>query len=245
MIPSAFLVLRECAELMLIVWAMRTCLTSTQRRDLLRQLHAGVAAGLALGALSIVMFVQRDWGVRADAALSIVVGLGVLFMACAVFSSSTDIGAYVAGWLHGALERPGGSALVAGFAAMASWREAVELGVFLHASALRQGALDVWAGVALGLATALLAARAFHFLQARVSLSVLFRLSSLLLCLIAIQLALEGLGRLLVSFAGPGASVAEEILAPDGKAFAYLCALLMVVPVVIVIRRWWRQTVSD
>lgn len=242
MIETAFLVLRECAELMLVIWAAQTCLVGVQRQDLRKYLWAGTAAGVALGLGLVAVLALRQWGVRTEAVMNIALGLGVLFMACAMLSSRADIEGHVAGWFHDALDQPAAPALVAGFAALAAVREAAEVGVFLHAAVPHQGVAGVWAGAALGLAAAGMVALAFRTLHARVPLLALFQLSSLLLCLIAIQLTLESVGRLLASYPALADSPLAALLSPEGKAFGYLCALLMVPPALAVIRRWWGQT---
>jgi hypothetical protein len=121
-------------------------------------------------------------------------------------------------------------------------REAAEVGVFLHAAVPHQGVGAVWAGALLGLAAAAMVALAFRTLHARVPLLALFQLSSLLLCGIAIRLTLESVGRLLASYPALAGSPLAALLSPEGKAFGYLCALLMVPPALAVIRRWWGQT---
>ncbi|ARU03590.1 hypothetical protein CCO03_01820 [Comamonas serinivorans] len=241
MIETAFLVARECAELLLVVWSLHACLVGARRTDLLVHLRTGTAVGVVAGLALVAVLVLGNLSPRADALLAIVLGLGVLFMAGAMLSSRTTIDGHVAGWFHDALDGRASPAMVFGFAALAAWRESAEVGVFIYASAPHLSALDIAGGVILGLALMLTVALAFRTLGARVPLLALYHLSSLLLCLIAIQLTLEGLGGLLASYPSLAGSWVARLLSPEGEAFGWLCALLMLGPLLVVARRWWTQ----
>lgn len=244
MIEAAFLVLRECAELMLIAWTVRACLIRVQRRELVRHLHIGLAVGALLGALMVHLLTTRNWSARADAVLSIALGLAVLSMASAMLSSRLAIDSHVGKWLQDAIDAPSGYAFVALFSALAALRETVETGIFLHAVTAEHGWRDAVGGAVLGLVAALMVALAFRTLQARVPLLAIFRLSSLLLCLIAIQLTLEGLGGLLATWPRLEGLGLVDVLTPGHSAYGYLCALLMLGPVTVVIRRWWGESAT-
>ncbi|MFT3717601.1 FTR1 family protein [Pseudorhodoferax sp.] len=248
MLEPAFLVLRECAELMLIAWTARACLVRARRHDLLPWLRGGTAAGVVLGAALAVALAAFSWSTRTQAVLSVALGLSVLGMASAMLSSRLSIDHHVGRWLQDAIDSPAAPAIVAVFLALAALRETLEIGIFLHAAAAAESLPRLAAGAVLGLAAAALVALAFRSIASRVPLLALFRLSSLLLCLLAIQLALGGLGQLLAALPQgdtPGLPARlAGLLEPGQRAYGYLCALAMVGPVVVAARRWWGESAA-
>ncbi|WP_326541878.1 FTR1 family protein [Pseudorhodoferax sp.] len=248
MLEAAFLVLRECAELLLIAWAAQACLVRARREELVPHLRHGIAAGAALGIGLVVWIVQHPWSPRAEALLSMLLGASVLFMATAMLSSKVSIRDHVGRWLLAAIDARSAPWIVAAFLGLAALRETVEIGLFLHAAEATEGWPRLVAGALAGGAATALAALAFRTLQSRIPLLAVYRLSSLLLCLLAIELTLGGLGQFLATFPAlqqPGLGAMVDLLTPEHTGFRYLCIALMVVPGTMVFKRWWTESTPE
>ncbi|MGC3985685.1 MAG: hypothetical protein QM777_13730 [Pseudorhodoferax sp.] len=248
MVEAAFLVLRECAELLLIAWAAQACLIRAHREELVPRLRQGIVAGVALGMLLVAWIVRHPWTPRAEAVLSMLLGASVLFMATAMLSSKVAIRDHVGRWLLAAIEARSAPLIVAAFVGLAALRETLEIGLFLYAAEGAEGWPMLAAGALLGGAAAALAAMAFRTLQSRIPLLAVYRLSSLLLCLLAIELTLGGLGQFLATFPHPplpGFGAMVDLLTPEHTGFRYLCLGLMLVPAAMVLRSWWTEAGAE
>lgn len=248
MLEAAFLVLRECAELLLVAWAAQACLVRAQRQDLVRHLRQGIVAGVAIGMLLVAWIVRHPFSPRAEALLSMALGASVLFMATAMLSSRAAIHDHVGRWLLAAIASRSAPWIVAAFVGLAALRETVEIGLFLYAAEGSEGWQRLLAGALIGAAATALAASAFRTLQSRMPLLAVYRLSSLLLCLLAIELLLGGLGQFLASFPAPtlpGLDAAVDLLTPEHTGFRYLCFALVLVPGAMALRRWWTEAALE
>ena len=248
MVEAAFLVLRECAELLLIAWAAQACLIRARREELVPRLRQGIVAGVVLGIVLVAWIVRHPWTPRAEAVLSMALGASVLFMATAMLSSKVAIRDHVGHWLLAAIEGRSAPLVVAAFVGLAALRETLEIGLFLHAAEGTEGWPLLATGALLGVAATMLAAMAFRTLQSRIPLLAVYRLSSLLLCLLAMELMLGGLGQFLATFPPPllpGFGAMVDLLTPEHAGFRYLCSGLMLLPVAVVLRSWWTEASSE
>jgi high-affinity iron transporter len=242
---SAFLVLREAAELIFIALSACAYLRRIGRGDLLSHLTHGWVGGGVVAAAVVVLLSLNECDDRVEAALSIGLGLSVLFMAIAMLSSRNAIDEHVRGRMEDYLEGRAGVRTVVALGAFASFRETFETGVFLHAFIVENGLGPALAGTALGVALTGLMAVSYRSLQSRISLFALFRISTLVLSLIAIQLILEGIGALMIIYArGPSDTLqlAAESLTPGQPSYFYVCLALMLGPLYLVVRHWWHET---
>lgn len=242
---ASFVVLREAAELIFIALSARAYLLRIDRADLLTPLARGVAGGALAASALVLMLSLTDCDDHVEAALSIGLGLSVLFMAIAMLSSRTAIDHHVRGRLEDYLDGPAGVSTVLAFGAFASFREFFEAGLFLQTITNDHGWMEAVGGIALGgMATGLMVL-AYRSLQSRFSLYALFRLSTLVLSLIAIQLTLEGLGMLFSLYTKDTSDFLQTLattLTPGSAAYGYICAALMAGPLYLVVRHWWRET---
>jgi len=132
--------------------------------------------------------------------------------------------------------------------ALSAFRESLEIAVFVRAIGARAGMVDAALGVLLGVAATGLLLPAWKWLHLRARLLLAFRVSALLLALLAIQLLLYSVADLLripelrddgVAWALTVAPFFEE-----GARHAWLCAVLMLPPLYWVLRGWWSETAA-
>ncbi len=246
MFESLFIVLRECAELLLIVVTMRAYLQRRARADLLPWLYASLVAGFSLGLLSVVFLIQHGSKGYLTAILSLLLGLSVLFFATAILSSQSAIDRHVRDHLADHAERPTGIVTICAFAAFAAFRESLELGVFLRSASADHGFAAALQGTLIGVAMVAASMLVLRTVRTHWAFSTLFRISTLLLCLLAIQLTLEGLSALLILLPAVPDITSDDALAwlltPGSAGYAYLCAALMIWPFTRVFKSWWAES---
>jgi len=244
MFNALFVTLRELAELLIIAQAATGYLRAAGRGDLARRIPRtmgmGVLAGVALSAWASV----HPWDPRVSASISILFAVAVLFLTSGMLSSAQIIRSRMQLAVDAWMERHSAALWVGLFGAIVGLRETVELAFFLHQAHDQAGAQDTVLGFALGLVATGLLVAAYRPMRARVDMLSVFRLSTLLMALLSIQLVLRGCAELLT------ASVAEDSpllhrLAPfleGGAWYGWVCATLMVVPLVAMAREWWSES---
>lgn len=244
MLESAFVVLREAAELLLIVVAIHTFLHRASRPDAVGAMWIGLALGLVAGLALVVAVVFQAWGPRGNAVLSIAMGAAVMAMAIVMLSSRTAIDAHVSNLMEQALEGSGTRWLVGGVAAFSAFRETAETGVFLLSAVQTHGAQSSLVGAAIGLGLVTAAVLVVRERRPRLPLMLIYRVSTLLLCLLSIQLVLDGVAVLLNGPATETGAPGWAALEAGTREYYTLCAALMVLPFFLVARRWWREVGS-
>ena len=248
MFESLFVVLRECAELLLIVVTMRGFLQHRAQGHFMRWLYLSLVAGAAGGALLVVLLVQYSSNGYLAAMLSLVLGLSVLIFAVAMLSSQPAINRHVRDHLADYVDQPMGAVAICAFAAVAAFRESFELGIFLRSAAMDNGFAAALQGALIGVAMVAAGLLLLRAIQAHWVFSLIFRLSTLLLCLLAIQLTLEGANGLLTMLSTAHDPEADHALAwlltPGQTSYAYLCAALMVWPLSRVLKSWRTESNS-
>ncbi|MFM9925569.1 hypothetical protein VLK31_21450 [Variovorax sp. H27-G14] len=237
--------LREFAELVLIVGSLGAYLHKKGRRELFACIGWGLVLGLMLASALALVLIDASFGSAAEAALAAAMGCGMLVMAIGMGASAGNIRGRVQLFFDAWLERPGAGIAVIAFVALASFRESLEVAVFARAIHVRVGVSDTLTGMALGVAAAGLLWPAWRWLHMRAGLLMVFRLSALVLSLLSIQLLLHGVAQLLqtpmFASAGPGLVAAVEPFLAGGPRYGFLCAALMLGPVVLLMRGWWRR----
>jgi high-affinity iron transporter len=235
--------LRELAELMLIVVSLAACLVHAHRPRLVPYIAWGLVLGLVPAAALAVMLMDAAVNGTVEAAVSTLTGLGVLLVAMRMASSEGRIRSRVQLVLETWLDRPGAAAVVVAFVALAAFRESLEVAVFMRSISARSGTFDALAGMAFGVAAAGLLLPIWKWLRIRSGLLMVFRASALLLSLLSIQMLLHGISELhrLQAAAGrelPWATAVEPFL-EGGSQYAWLCAALMTIPLLQMVRGWW------
>ena len=241
-------VLRESAELILILGALVASLRTANGERWLPWVAAGVLAGCAAGAGLTLWLVSAHIDPRWAAGLTFLLALGVLVLASTLLAAQGAIRARVQVLVEAWLERPSAPLLLLAFSFVASLRETLEAGLFLRGLWLRADGAGVLEGAALGLAGVACLVVAWRGLGVRVGVLAAFRLSAALLSLLAIQMMLGALAEYL-AHAAPTSAWARHLRAlaapvlPQGRWFGVLCAVLMLPPVAYILRCWWREAV--
>lgn len=242
---AAFIVLRESAEVLLLGQAATLGMAQAGHPELKQRYHlgtfAGIACGLALGA----------WlGPRlAESALAGTIGLvfmvSVVALTCTLLSSAMRLQAHAFDRAERWAQRPWARFAVLLVALVIGLRETLEAVFMLAALHQRQPTQALGSGVLLGLLGTVLMVLAYRTLRERVKLLALFRLSAVLVSLIAIQLLLEHAGTMLVRRLGDEhaawANMVQAVL-PGGAWNTWVCGALMVAPLWILARSWWWET---
>lgn len=235
--------LRELAELMLIVLSLGACLVHARRARLLPYIAWGLVLGLVPAAAIAVLLMDAAFDGMVEAALSTVMGLGVLLVAMRMAASEGHIRSRVQLALEAWLDRPGAAAVVVAFVALAAFRESLEVAVFMRSISARSGTVDALVGMMFGMVAAGLLVPIWKWLRIRSGLLMVFRASALLLSLLSIQMLLHGISELhrLQSASGrelPWAAAIEPFL-EGGAQYFWLCGALMVIPLLHMVRGWW------
>lgn len=238
--------LRELAELMLIVGALGACLFQTRRLRLMPYIAWGLVLGLVPAAALAVVLMDAAFDGVVEAALSTVMGFGVLLVAMSMAASAGSIKSRVQILIEGWLERRGAPAIIVGFIALAAFRESLEVAVFMRSISARSGVAEALAGMLLGMVAAGLLVPIWKWLRIRSGLLVLFRASALLLSLLSIQMMLHGISDLLrlqaTARGGDAWPAAIDPFLEGGALHFWLCAALMLVPLLHMVRGWWGGT---
>ena len=240
-------VLRESAELILILGSLAASLRAAQSWHLFAWVAGGAAAGCALGTGLGLWLIAASPDPRWTAGLTFVLAAGVLVLVSTLLVAQDTIRsrtqAFVAAWL----EKPSAPVALLAFSLVAGLRETLEAALFLRSLWLRTDGADVLAGAALGLAGVACLAVASRRIGTRIGLLAVFRLSAVLLSLLAVQMMLGAVaefGQAVAAADGtlpPWWSLAEPVL-PEGRWYAWICTALVSLPVLYMLRTWWRES---
>lgn len=248
--PSVFdaltVVLRESAELILILGALAASLRAAHARHLIPWVAAGTIVGCSLGiALSLWLF-SAPIDPRWTAGLTFALAVGVLLMVSTMLVGQGAIQsrtqALVAVWL----EWPSAPLVLMVFCGIAGFRETLEAGLFLRSLWLRGEGADIAAGAVLGLVGVMFLVAASRQITARIGVLTAFRLSAVVLCLLSIQMMLGALSEFAQASIASGSgthfwALAAPVL-PQGPWYAWICAGLMTASVLCMLRSWWRES---
>ena len=233
---------------MLVLLALRELLLRTLPRASAGWLLGGVATGLLLCALGLATFTASSIGPSIEAALTLVLGLSVAATALGTLASAESIRRQATDALEDRLGGPHARWLVAGFAALGTAREAMELVLFARAMAPRFPADSIALGMALGLLACALVMPAWRWLKLRAGMLWAFRLSALYLLVISIQMAIHGAHLLLLSGLLPldpqRLAPALEPYVQGGSRHWLLCTAWLVPRGGFWLKAWWRRSAA-
>jgi high-affinity iron transporter len=195
-LPTFVIGLREGLEAALIVGIVAAFLSQRGRQDALRQvwIGTGVAVVLCLGIGIALQLVSRDLPQRQQEGLETVVGAAavamVTYMVFFMRRHARDLRGHLENAAGAALADGSSRALVA-MAFLAVLREGFETAVFLLATFHASGdARSSWLGALLGLAAAVALGYGIYRGGIRINLARFFRLTGLLLVVVAAGLAM-------------------------------------------------------
>lgn len=245
MFDSLVVVARELAEILLICGTLWASLARSGQTGLRRYVVIGVSAGALAGcaiALAVLSEPAPNWP---STLASLVFAAIVLYCATRALTSASGISrasdSFVEQW-SGAWTAPAVGLL----SALVAMREFAEITVFLRSFGPWYGWGETMAGALLGVLAIGLLAGVWSMPALRARLSMLFRLSALLLALLAIELLLSAMGSLFAllherhGYEAPSSWAAPFMR--GGAWHGWTCAALMVYPTLRVVRDWWRES---
>nr|WP_284428161.1 FTR1 family protein [Acidovorax sp. SUPP2522] len=238
------MVLRESAELILILGSLVASLRSTKAEHLLPWVAGGATTGCAAGVALCLWLASSSVDSRWTAGLTFVLAFSVLLMVSTMLVAQSTIRSrtqtLVANWL----EKPAAPLIVLAFCALAGLRETLEAGLFLRSLWIRADSSDVLVGATLGLVGVPCLAIASLKLSTRIGILAAFRLSALLLSLLAIQMMLGSLAEFARASAGSDGTDSHllQIVLPNGRWYTWFCAALMFIPASFIVRGWWKES---
>jgi high-affinity Fe2+/Pb2+ permease len=243
-LDAVIVFVREGAELLLIVEAMRLALRGGSRPALAALVTPGALAGIACAACLSLWAEARGQDTTLTLVLGSVFLVGIVGLACGMLSSAVSLRAEVRSRLARAAESPAGPALVVVFAIVAAMRETLEVAAMLDATARDEGGHVALMGGLYGAAATLLMTVAYRRLNERLDFLAPFRLSSLLVSIISIRVLIARFGDLL--HAGLGADsrwwqLSRPFL-PGGAWHSWLWAALVAIPGILLARSWWTES---
>jgi high-affinity iron transporter len=240
-LSSLLIALREGLEAALIVGIVLVYLNRIGQRQLARYVWAGVIlAVLSSAAVAVALdhFQISEDGFE-----------GLMLLAAAVFVVT------MIAWMNRAARklRAHIEERVAGFASRGGVGAGLGLGVFVYLMVVREGAelvlilravelstegLEVWIGTALGLALAVAVGAFFFQGTLKVSLGKFFSATSVILTVVAIQLAVTGLHELSESQWIPSSRTEMAWIGPIVNNDIFFYAVILVVAALLVLREW-------
>jgi high-affinity iron transporter len=244
---SAFLIaLREGVEASLVVGIILVYLSRTGRSQLARFVWYGVAAAAGLS-LAVAIALER-WRINEDGFE------GVMYLVAAAFVITMILWMNrVARHLKKEIEQKiesylGRTGAAAGwgiffFVFLMVLREGAELAVILRAVEISSEGLETWIGTAVGIAAAVAVGLFFFKGTLRVPLHRFFAVTSVILILVAFQLALTGLHELSEAQWLPSSKAEMAVIGPVVRNELFFFVLIFGAAALLVLREW--QSVSQ
>ena len=240
-LSSLLIALREGLEAALIVGIVLVYLKRIEQRQLARYVWAGVILALASSA-AIAIALDR-WQISEDGFE------GLMLLAAAVFVVS------MIAWMNRAARKLRGhiEKRVAGYASRGGVGAGLGLGLFVYLMIVREGAelviilravelstegLEVWIGTALGLALAVAVGAFFFQGTLRVPLGKFFSATSVILTVVAVQLAITGLHELSEAQWIPSSRVEMAWIGPIVGNDVFFYAVILSIAALLVLREW-------
>lgn len=239
---SVLILLREGAELLIILAAFRKLLIDSGRHDLLRALRTGVLLGALLTAVAVAGFAWSEPGKLTVSILTLVCAIGVLAVVTGYLRSTGDAQRHVRKVASTMVGRRRGGVIVAAFAALILFREGAEAAIALHAMNDRLSLGGLLAGASIAAAMLYAGSVAWQRIKDRHAIQLLYRISALLLSVVAVEMLLDGLFGLMQAGVLPFDDHWVEAVRPfaaGGALHAGLCAVLAALPIAMLIRAWW------
>jgi len=239
---SAFLIaLREGVEASLVVGIILVYLSRTGRSQLARFVWYGVAAAAALS-LAVAIALER-WRINEDGFE------GVMYLVAAAFVITMILWMNrVARHLRKEIEQKiesyvGRAGAAAGwgiffFVFLMVLREGTELAVILRAVEISSEGLETWIGTAVGIGAAVTVGLFFFKGTLRVPLHRFFAVSSVILMLVAFQLALTGLHELSEAQWLPSSKAEMAVIGPVVRNELFFFVLIFGAAALLVLHEW-------
>jgi high-affinity iron transporter len=239
---SAFLVaLREGVEASLVVGIILVYLSRTGRGNLARFVWYGVAAAAALS-LGVAVALER-WRISEDGfeglmllSASVFVVTMIIWMNRVARHLKKEIEQKVEAYAERAGRAAGWGIFL--FVFLMVLREGAELALILRAVELSSEGLQTWIGTIAGIAAAVAVGVFFFKGTLRIPLHRFFAATSVILMLVAFQLALTGLHELSEARWLPASKAEMAILGPIVRNELFFFVLIFGAATLLILREW-------
>ncbi|HTQ60163.1 MAG TPA: Fe-S-containing protein [Candidatus Solibacter sp.] len=241
MLPAFLIALREGVEASLVVGIILVYLTRTGRSQLARFVWYGVAAAAGLS-LAVAILLER-WRISEDGFE------GVMYLVAAVFvitmilwmnRVARHLKKEIEEKIEGYVGRAGSAAGwgIFFFVFLMVLREGAELAIILRAVELSSEGLEIWIGTTLGIAAAVAVGVFFFKGTLRVPLHRFFGVTSIILMLVAFQLALTGLHELSEAQWIPSSKAEMAVIGPVVRNELFFFVLIFGAATLLILREW-------
>jgi FTR1 family protein len=239
---SALLIaLREGVEASLVVGIILVYLSRTGRQHLARFVWYGVAAAAALS-LGVAVALER-WRISEDGFEGLMLLIASVFVITMIVWMNRvarhlkkDIETKVEAYAEKAGSAAGWGIFV--FVFLMVLREGAELALILRAVELSSEGLETWIGTIAGIAGAVAVGLFFFKGTLRVPLHRFFAATSVILMLVAFQLALTGLHELSEARWLPSSKVEMAILGPIVRNELFFFVFIFGAATLLILREW-------
>jgi high-affinity iron transporter len=239
---SAFLVsLREGVEASLVVGIILVYLSRTGRAQLARFVWYGVTAAAALS-LGVAVALER-WQINEDGfeGLMLLLAAGfvitmIVWMNRVARHLKKDIEEKVEAYAARAGRAAGWAIFL--FVFLMVLREGVELAIILRAVELSTEGLQIWVGTLTGIAAAVAVGLFFFKGTLRIPLHRFFAATSVILILVAFQLALSGLHELSEAQWLPSSKTEMAVIGPIVRNELFFFVFIFGAAALLILREW-------
>lgn len=256
MLSALLIALREGVEASLVVGIILVYLSRTGRERLARFVWYGVAAAAALS-LAVAVVLER-WRISEDGfeglmllVASVFVVTMIVWMNRVARHLKKDIEQKVEAYAERAGRAAGWGIFL--FVFLMVLREGAELALILRAVELSSEGLQTWIGTIVGIAAAVAVGLFFFKGTLRVPLHRFFAVTSVILMLVAFQLALTGLHELSEARWLPSSKAEMAILGPIVRNELFFFVFIFGAATLLILREWQaashdksnRETMND
>jgi high-affinity iron transporter len=239
---SALLIaLREGVEASLVVGIILVYLSRTGRQHLARFVWYGVAAAAALS-LAVVVALER-WRISEDGFEGLMLLIAAVFVVTMIVWMNRvarhlkkEIEAKVEAYAEKAGSAAGWGIFL--FVFLMVLREGAELAIILRAVELSSEGLQTWIGTIVGIAAAVAVGLFFFKGTLRVPLHRFFAATSVILMLVAFQLALTGLHELSEARWLPSSKAEMAMIGPIVRNELFFFVFIFGAATLLILREW-------
>ncbi len=239
---SAFLIaLREGVEAALVVGIILVYLSRTARSHLTRFVWYGVAAAAALS-LAVAVGLER-WRISEDGFEGLMLLVAAVFVVTMIVWMNRvarhlrkEIEAKVESYAERAGKAAGWGVFL--FAFLLVLREGAELALILRAVELSTEGLQTWIGTIAGITAAVAVGLFFFKGTLRIPLQRFFAATSIILMLVAFQLALTGVHELSEARWLPSSKAEMAILGPIVRNELFFFVFIFGAAILLILREW-------
>ena len=241
MLSALLIVLREGVEAALVVGIILVYLSRTSRSHLARFVWYGVAAAAALS-LAVAVALER-WRISEDGFEGLMLLIASVFVVTMIVWMNRvarhlkkEIEEKVESYAEKAGKAAGGGIFL--FVFLMVLREGAELALILRAVELSSEGLQTWIGTILGIAAAVAVGLFFFKGTLRVPLHRFFAVTTVILMLVAFQLALTGVHELSEARWLPSSKAEMAILGPIVRNELFFFVFIFGAATLLILREW-------